>query len=459
MAVPPTSPLRAIPQPVAIDVQGFMPQTNLVDQTISTMEAGMKLPLLREKVELEKLKLNADKAQLKFAERGEQVKRDMALAQLEAQKLQNAKLQLDVDMDTPQFDMSALGASFGPSPTSPPLADISSLAPTAEPGASAAPSVRRRPTQQTLETQVAPQLVEWAVPTPEGPVPASPQDYAEHKAREAATRVSGARPVGSMRDVAAFNKALGETRSQFTPERTTFEFVDDEDNLPYAVEVIKVGSELGLAPGATPRINVNKLSPAQKETDTKFGEFVTDYVTNTRPKVQGQIERLEQAVDILKGGNVGFVRGMLPTAWQTGLGVDNAEAETNVRQFVVTSLKEALGSAGGGSDKTLKTISELAYSRSVSPEENARRVRLFIDELKEMDASRQRALNYYETNGTLAGFGTAPEVLTNPASRLESRMRSGIASDQARGQADALRAMAVEAYVNPRPGPLPAAPR
>jgi hypothetical protein len=68
MAVPPTSPLRVFPQAVKVDVQGFMPQGDLFQKTMTAFEQGSKLPLLQEQIKTEKMRNKLERDKLKLAE-------------------------------------------------------------------------------------------------------------------------------------------------------------------------------------------------------------------------------------------------------------------------------------------------------------------------------------------------------------------------------------------------------
>lgn len=145
----------------------------------------------------------------------------------------------------------------------------------------------------------------------------------------------------------------------------------------------------------------NTFSPAEKAVDANFGKEYADYVagggfTETNKKI-GQ---LESVIKRLETGDVstGVVSGMTSKLPWT----KSRAAKENVEEVVQQNLRAVLG--GQFAQQEGKELVSRAYNPSQPREENVKRLKNLLTQIKGAAAAKQQAIQYFEKNGSLRGF-------------------------------------------------------
>lgn len=152
-------------------------------------------------------------------------------------------------------------------------------------------------------------------------------------------------------------------------------------------------------------------TPAQVAVDRSFAKDYADYVAGGGySDVQKQIQSLEEIADMLEGGEkmTGPIVGRLPDIFRQSVAPKSIPAQQQVEQSIQKTLRQTLGAQF--TEKEGERFLARGYDPRLSPEQNAKKLRDAISQLKQMADAKQKAAEYYEANGTLAGFrgGVAP---------------------------------------------------
>jgi len=151
------------------------------------------------------------------------------------------------------------------------------------------------------------------------------------------------------------------------------------------------------------------LTPGEKSADEAFGKTYEDYVgAGGRSTVDQQLGLLESAAKDLESGKVktGGLTTRLPflssDVSQDTLNPDLAATRDKVRSAVQGTVKQLF--PGAISDYESKSVFERAFNPRLSNEENARRIRAAIDQLKSKANEMDSSSNYFGQAGTLKGY-------------------------------------------------------
>jgi hypothetical protein len=164
----------------------------------------------------------------------------------------------------------------------------------------------------------------------------------------------------------------------------------------------------------------NTFSPAEKAVDANFGKEYADYVAGGGfTETQKKIGQLESVIQKLESGAVdtGVVSGVAAKLPWT----KSRAAKENVEEVVQQNLRAVLG--GQFAQQEGKELVSRAYNASQPPEENIKRLKNLLTQIKGAAAAKQQAIEYFEKNGSLRGFNGSlatmsqfnPEADANPS--------------------------------------------
>lgn len=177
---------------------------------------------------------------------------------------------------------------------------------------------------------------------------------------------------------------------------------------PYAVSgKPPSGTQTTLGPDGQPTYSYvpgAASSPAQTATDTQFGKDYAEYVAaGGSANTQSALEKLNQAIDILKGGNVtGGVTGYLPEGARLPFNRKSVEAQQLIETVVQNNLRPILGAQF--TQKEGENLLRRVFDPRQSTAENLSRAQNLARQLQRAAQAREDAAAYYEKNGSLAGF-------------------------------------------------------
>lgn len=176
----------------------------------------------------------------------------------------------------------------------------------------------------------------------------------------------------------------------------------------------------------------NKPTVAQDAVDRNFAKDYADYVSGGgSADVANQLASLEGVSKELLSGNknlTGPVISIQPDAMRKRLSPDSMSAQQTVEQSVQRTLKKILG--GQFTEKEGMLFMQRGYDPALPEEDNALKLQRATRQLRLMAEAKQRAVEYYEANGTLKGFKGTIYTVSNgeviPASpgEAESIVRS-----------------------------------
>jgi hypothetical protein len=181
---------------------------------------------------------------------------------------------------------------------------------------------------------------------------------------------------------------------------TTLKKSDNLGMTPYQLESLRLQNE---------RLNLDRnkvgnkpTTKAQQAVDRSFGNEYQRYVASGgyADTIQ-QIDTMEGVHKDLSGGKknlTGPIKSLVPQRFRP----ESTAAQQAVEQSVQRSLKQTLG--GQFTEREGTMFMQRGYDPRLPEEENAKKLRRAINQLKTMATAKQRAVDYYEENGTLDGF-------------------------------------------------------
>lgn len=157
----------------------------------------------------------------------------------------------------------------------------------------------------------------------------------------------------------------------------------------------------------------NILSPGQLAADKKFAdEYVTFRASGGYADVEKQISQLDTVLKDLESGKKGLTGPWVGLASDKIRAITNPEAvaaKNRVEEVVQRNLRTVLGAQF--TEQEGERLIARAYNPQMSEAENASRLRGLIKQIKTMAQQKQAAADYFEKNGTIAGFkGIIPTV-------------------------------------------------
>lgn len=151
--------------------------------------------------------------------------------------------------------------------------------------------------------------------------------------------------------------------------------------------------------------NNQKVSTAQNSVDREFGKDYANYVSGGGyADVVNQISTLEGVLTELKKGNglTGPMGSLAPDSVRKRINPESMEAQQSVEQSVQRSLKQTLG--GQFTEREGMLFMQRGYDQALPEAENAKKLSRAINQLKTMAIAKQKAIDFFETNGTLNGY-------------------------------------------------------
>lgn len=149
-----------------------------------------------------------------------------------------------------------------------------------------------------------------------------------------------------------------------------------------------------------------KPTEGQKAVDRSFGKEYADYIAGGGfADVKRQIATLEGVLGKLesgKGNLTGPAIGMIPDGVRAVSNPASMAAQQDVEQSIQRALRQTLGAQF--TEKEGETFMKRGYDPRLPEKENAKKLRAMLGQLREMAQAKADASDYYEKNGTLAGY-------------------------------------------------------
>jgi hypothetical protein len=151
-----------------------------------------------------------------------------------------------------------------------------------------------------------------------------------------------------------------------------------------------------------------QLSPAEKRVDAKFGEEYASYIANGgKSVVDRQLNELDAVINMAKQGKAisgpGIAAaGALGDVALSTYSKDALEARDRIGGVVQSNLRAILG--GQFAQKEGEALLARAFNPAAPVADNLKRLESLREQIAKTVESKEAAVQYYEENGTLAGF-------------------------------------------------------
>jgi hypothetical protein len=154
-----------------------------------------------------------------------------------------------------------------------------------------------------------------------------------------------------------------------------------------------------------------KLTPAQEAIDKKFAETYLDWQTGGGADVTANLAQVGTVLQQLEQNKplTGPMIGIQPDLMLAITNPQAAGAKEQVQEVVQRNLRVVLGAQFTA--KEGEALISRAYNPTLSPQQNAARLRKLFEQMAVSSAQKQAMVEYYETNGTLQGYkGKVPNI-------------------------------------------------
>lgn len=199
--------------------------------------------------------------------------------------------------------------------------------------------------------------------------------------------------------------AYGAESGQFGPDGRFYP-IDVPQGMSLSVDADGNMSFVQGAAGATA-----STSPYNVARDKAFAADALAWEQGGGADMVGQIAQLNGVLAQLEAGEpiTGPIVGQLPDWWNSFANPSSVAARERVEEVVQRNLRLILGAQFTNEEG--KRLIARAYNPSLTPEENASRLRRLIEQMSQAAEQKQAMVDYVNENGTLSGFqGRAPQI-------------------------------------------------
>lgn len=441
MPVVPTSQVRVVPQAPRVDIGAFTPS---VDPTggLGIFTEAAKLPLMFETLDIQRARNKAEKSTLDLQQKEldftaknfdaiQTARRASEQQKLNDEQIQSGLKTRGLEAEVELKEQTVAQGRQAPQDQIDRLRFPGMFVPAAE--------RQQEGTEGVLSGEGAAATEPAGVPafnTPSDPVtyrgkwsdrafPRLSQDPQEFAGQEYERRISELVPPGGLtnRQVTELGGEAKKIRADLQPKVASVVQYDTE-GIPMRFDAVTVGDKI-FSPQSAPMIDVptlHKTMPSQKVLD----EAVAKRLGETDPAAQvtalTNLEKLENALEVWEkvsqpGDKMTWSRisALLPDKAQALFQPDQVLAQNQVRSAIQFSLKEALG--GAFTQREGEALMSRAFDLLQKPETNFLLLGQTIQLVSTTIRDRQAQQEYFNRNGTLAGF-VAESGLVNADSSI-----------------------------------------
>jgi len=184
------------------------------------------------------------------------------------------------------------------------------------------------------------------------------------------------------------------------------------------------GGDINAGPLGTP------LTAGEEAVDKAFAQEFFTQMTTGGADTAGQLATIGSVLQTIEeGGNISGPR--VAALGDFGRAIFNPEAQETkdlIEGVIQRSLRETLG--GQFAEREGERLIQRGFNIALSPEQNARRLRLLFERLQSADEVKRGMLAHFQTNGTIRGY-EGPTLPT--ASELISAMDAPVGDAPADG--------------------------
>lgn len=172
-----------------------------------------------------------------------------------------------------------------------------------------------------------------------------------------------------------------------------------------------------------------KISKAQETIDKEFGKEYAKFALQDKSKLERNLSNIEDAITRLGKTDMatGPIISLLPDAVRKRAFKEGWNAQQAIETVTQQSLKAILG--GQFAQKEAEMLFARQFDPSQDEAENVRRAESLQNQLSQVIEAKKDAAEYFETNGTMAGFNKETlDKAKSTVSDIESRMEAGAGS-------------------------------
>lgn len=165
---------------------------------------------------------------------------------------------------------------------------------------------------------------------------------------------------------------------------------------------------------------LQKPSKGTEETDRKFATSYANWIAEkgslsadkSLANLEASIQEMEKPENKkLTGGFMGAVLAVAPESLKSAINAKIGRIDSNLRSAVVDTLRPLLGAQFAAVEG--ERIMKQTFDPNQPMEENIRRAKLVLNDLKNQVASKKRAVQYWESHdNTLEGYEAFPHATT-----------------------------------------------
>ena len=147
------------------------------------------------------------------------------------------------------------------------------------------------------------------------------------------------------------------------------------------------------------------LNPGEVEIDKLVAKEYSEFVNmGGQAAVNSKIKKLDDAIDELEkdGDLTGWIKGSLPESLKALFNSKGLSTKEAVESVIQENLRETLGAQFAQREGEM--FMARGYNDKLGDEENAKRVKALLKEIKDRAKARNQSFAYFKENGTMKGY-------------------------------------------------------
>lgn len=177
---------------------------------------------------------------------------------------------------------------------------------------------------------------------------------------------------------------------------------------------------------ASPKMSkTDNLTPGQQALDRAFGNDYAEWLNGGNVSTQTQLKALEQVQQQLAAGEnlSGGAASLLPSALQKYVDPDRVSAQQAVEKAIQATLRATLGAQY--TQREGEDLLARSWDPRLPPKENAKKLAATIADLKRRVEQKNKQIEYFDREGTLAGFSVGRPKPKTGGSGLSGKYTGG----------------------------------
>jgi len=185
-------------------------------------------------------------------------------------------------------------------------------------------------------------------------------------------------------------------------QQNKLEYLDKQYDLQQQLAQFKQNQKAQAAPTPQGGPDLTNLTKGQVASDKEFGKDYQKWVSGGFANVESNLAKLQRVkARLSEGDQLGSV--LLPEFVRARTAPETVAVEQEIGSVVFQSLKEILG--GQFTEKEGQRLVQQSYDPRLEDKDNIKKLEGAIKKLERMAQAKQKAADYFNTHGSLKGFG------------------------------------------------------